>query len=563
MCYQLKQVHLNCPRVNLPGETGIHTVESLIRCSSPQPCRGQGFGTLTKTYSNQDYCQSCLGSVVAARATQPAPLGPTCEFQINTNEDEFVANILTYVDHLLEFGMLALHESLHTGVLRNRHLYPMQRLLTTLLWETMCLRCRLPLQCRCRPGRNEASWNVARYARTVYAKKALQKYHVHTTRQARAQYAVQVRNDVHDVMDVAVPAMSAHPVSYDVAPFSGDQTGDRFSWIAHDMLDDYRLQPVDEPGIAEFEMCDKFDIIELLSSIIAHDTGVPDEAVRAIGSRLLPIVMLTHQRVTAQNIPPLTTPYDRFQMPRSDGSDNNSNSNSSSSNSSDDDNGSSNADVGRRTIILPVANLLQDGVFQTSLVQIIRLESLFIRDMYRNPASVAPRFRVPGNPARNLGPRFRGRFEITIRAINDDLMSENTAMVRWEANRQAYWRSLLVEVHAGVEMLTTDVLPQGGGSTTPSVCLMHLTDFYEDTEMEEPRLQVHGGDLEPQPLHRHGPIRFANCAPSESPHAFCMVGLAEWTFIRQLNPIDQRLWVEDMRERKCPQCMRVLQVNPN
>lgn len=521
MCYHLRKIH-ECPKETMPGEKVRHTVDSVIRCSSPKPCSGLGFGRLTQTYSGNDYCQRCLGSVVATRTQQPV----SREFEIDFTGTEFVENVIDYVDFLLEFAMLSIHESLPLQVLQNNNLYPIHRLMITLLWETICIRCKVQLYCRCRPGRNESSWNVARYARASFAKDALQKFYEHTSGPARAREAVRVSNHVLRAVNQAVMVMG-EPIVYDVEPVQGDDPEKRFHWIAHDMFDRYRphedtMNLEDEGGrLAMMELCAKFDIIELAASVIAHDPGVPDEIVRALGSRLLPLVLVTREHIATGNASepaPFATPYDTFQAPNGTGT------------------------------ILPPSRVLRDGTFLPSLLEAVRQEALFIAGLYARP------WRAP--PACRLDDRLRGAFEITVHGVHEELVLENASMGAYERSRQQGWRTLLGEVHAGgVDWLTTADLPPTGDPAPQ--CFIHLSRFYEDVEMEEMPLHTNGGELEPQPLYRHLPIRLRNCVRSEDPHAFCMVSLAEWTFQRR-EVGDGKPRVVAMRARRCNQCMRPL-----
>lgn len=542
MCYQLRQIH-QCPDENTPGGFQVtHTIDSFVRCSNPKPCRGLGFGRITKTYLGKDYCQQCLGSVVAARAPWPA----SEEFDVDFTGTEFVDNVLSYADALLEFAMLAIHESLPQSTLETHDMYPLRRLMKTLLWETMCVRCKVQLHCRCRPGRNESSWNVARHARSAFARHALQRFNQHTSPAARARETVGVGNEVRRAIDDAVAAMGG-PVSYDVAPVRGGDPEDRYHAIARDMLDEYR--PAEAAGaggpqgtgtgpdraarLATMEACTKFDLLDMMASVIAHDPGVPDDVVQAIASRLLPVLLVTREHLAATgDLPPLDTPYDAFAAP--DG-------------------------LARTT--LPVAGVLRDGTFLPSLLGVVHQEALYVQWLYDlDPAQVAPDDVVGG--------RLRGGFERTVGDVHAELGRENDAVAAYEANRQTWWRTLLDEVHGGVEFLTTaEIPPRGaapGSSSTststsePTQCFIHLSDFYEDVEMEEVPLSVNGGELEPQPLYRHRPIRLCNCVRSQDPHAFCMVSLAEWSFQRQR--IGDKTHIVSMRPRRCNQCMKPLVV---
>lgn len=546
MCYKLHQI-TQCPSdgiVTLAAFRGEeddtqHHAWSVIRCSSPKPCRGDGFGTLTKFYQERDYCQSCLGSVVAARS--PEAVDVLSEFRINEFSGELVDNIINYVDHLLEFALLALHESLPQPVVNSNTLYPVERLMTTSLWETMCVRCKLQVRCRCRPGCNENSWNVSRYVRTHYAKTAFQRVHAHTEGNATAPHVVRVRNEVQQGINNAVSDMGGDPI-YDVGPVDENDAETRFNWIAHEMLDAYRgsrdalADGCDaEAVLASLELTIKFDLVELMASVVAHDAGVPAELVRAVGSRLLPIVMLTRQHLAPgfkrANLPSLRTPHDTLAYA-----------------------GWGNPDqtLNMTQVELPLSAIMQNGVFLPALFEMVRQEALFLRGLYdADPASVEPRYIVDGGDD-DARPRFRGGFEIAVRQFHRGLVNENAEMNAYEASRVSWWRMLLREVDIGVQWIPKWEMPVGGPS---SQCFIHLSDFWEDAEIEECRLDVHGGELEPQPTHVHRPIRFHNCVRSENPHAFCMASLAQWVFQREQDR-GGSVRITGMRPRECNMCRR-------
>lgn len=544
MCYKLHQI-TRCPTDGITtlaafrGEEDDtqHHVWSVIRCSSPKPCRGDGFGTLTNIYQERDYCQSCLGSVVAARS--PEAVDVLSEFRINEFTGELVENIINYVDYLLEFALLAIHESLPRAVVDSNSLYPIERLMKTSLWETMCVRCKMQVRCRCRPGCNENSWNVARYLRTHYAKTAFQRVHVHTECNATAQHVVRVRNEVQQVINNAVSDMGGD-VIYDVGPVEEADVEARFGWIAHEMLDAYRgsrdaLADGGDPeaALASFELTTKFDLVELMASIVAHDAGVPAELVRAIGSRFLPIVILTRQHLASgfnrNNLPSLRTQYDTLAYKGW---------------------GNNNQTLNMANVDLPLSAIMQNGVFLPALFEMVRQEALFLRGLYDNPAGVAERYIVDDDGEGR--PRFWGGFEIAVRQFHRGLVNENAEMNAYEGNRLAWWRALLREVDIGVQFVPKWEMPPSGPS---SQCFIHLDDFWEDTEMEEFRLDVHGGEREPQPTHAHRPIRFHNCVRSENPHAFCVASFAQWVFQREEFQ-DHMVRITGMRPRECNMCRR-------
>lgn len=601
MCYKLHQI-TQCPGdgittlAELMGQedTIQHDVWSVIRCSSPKPCSGDGFGTLTKIYQDKDYCQNCLGSVIAARA--PDADDVTSQWRLNENTSELLDNITNYADHLLSFGLLALHESLPPAVLTvTPLLYPPDRLLATALWETYCVRCKVQIDCGCRPGRNENSWSVARHIRTRFTKDALVRLHNRTSVcDEHAAETVRVRDGVHAAIDAAVAAVGGD-IIYDVGPVDEADAERRFGWVARDMLDEYRGPGRDPPfdadpeaQLAAHELTVKLDLVELLASVVAHDTGVPDSLVRALGSRLLPVVMLTRQQL-AQNVAAADARRNNRRSLRGRGF---------RMSSSDDNNGLPYFlphDLGTRydatalaydgwgdpartlnvaPVALPLAGLVRDGLFFPSLLDMVRREGEFLRGLYAapDPAVVLALYVVvndddPTGPSR----RFQGGFEANIRMVQFALRAENAEMNAYEANRLAWWRVLLREVQLGVQFLTKGEMPPAFRAPNAATdtdaqapqCFVHLAPFWLDLqgnnsdtmEMEEFRLDVNGGAREPQPRHTHRPIRLANCVRSQNPHAFCMVSLAEWVFQRDVFP-HRRVRITRMRDRACVQCRR-------
>lgn len=568
MCYQLRQIH-QCPHEDTPGAVEQHIVYSFIRCSSPKPCRGMGFGRLTKKYRGPtDYCQRCLGSVVAARAPLPGMAAiqrVSARFEMNPDAQEFVDNILSYVDALYELALLAMHERLPRVVLDHHDLYPIHRLMTTLLWETMCARCNIQLQCFCRPGRNENSWNVARHARTVLAKDLLQRFNKHTSPEARARHAVDVANRVHAAITHAVAQMNGdgHPVLYDVEPVHFVVADMRFTEVAHDLCDPYRPPPPPEQQEDEriaqddaaahakwvdlYELYTRFDVCEFAACLVAHDSGVPDDVVKLLGSRFVDVLRVRRADLLAAGHVALADEVVHH--------------------------GPSGINI-----LVPPAPVLQDGVFLPALWDMVRLEAVCIAHMYRRRPSDGGgimRATPPSPPVRadkNLvDGRFRGGFETLLRELAGELTREHTSMDTYEQNRAAYWRRLLADVARGVEFVQTDQIPRdhhhhqeeeepsngdGAASTTTTAqCFIHLSAFREDVPMEEPRLSVNGGKLEPQPMHRHWPIRLRTCVRTENAHAFCMVGLAEWSFVRR-EVGDGKVHVVDLRPRRCNQCFQ-------
>lgn len=548
MCYKLRKVHCLCPSEDDPSDTEVHTIESFVRCSSTTPCRGNGFGTITQTFEGTDYCEKCLGSYVAAQASESAQATiQTASFEMNTNHDEFVFNILRYADTLLEYALVGLHMSLPAIVLDSTNLYPLHRTMKILHWESICFNCKISLHCLCRPGRNEISWNVARQVRSEFAVEHIGRMSNHTSAEVRSGIQAGMANEVRAEIDQAAAAMGG-PFYFDIDALTQNVVDRRFNWITQDMLNPFRpnidpngpQQQNEAEGLAMYETLIKFNLIDTMASIIAHDVGVPDEMVKVIASRLLPIVMITRNTLTQQlDIPNLATPWDTFNTP----------------------------DANNYRVTLPLAsNILRDGTFLPALFEMITYERDFVMSMYRADRRNVPQQYVIREEQQQLDggnaiiERIVGRHEIMVQSMQDRFRQNTQLMVTYSMNRRGCWASLLQHVHQGMEFITKEEIPQDDNT----ICFIHMDTFWQDVPMEEFLWNLMGGEPETQPECRHRPLRLRNCVRSDDPHAFCMASLAGWTFQRAPAVVRRGLYIVNLTMPvKCHQCMRTLPQDGN